>query len=192
MRAASWARSDRKATILDAAITVFGRLGFRKTSIDDLTQAAQISKQGLYLHFPSKEEVFLAAMKKYLDDGLSLVEQALSSPEPSLVERLCEAMDAWFGRHLVTFAPEAFDVIEAGNRLSASSTNEYASAFKNRIAKAIANSSEFKRSRNVCSTRELAEVLFLCGLTWKEGRLSRLEFRGRLNLCVRACCQLKS
>src|SRR5262245_4475986 len=121
MREAPVIRSDRKDTILDAAITVFGRLGFRKTSIDDLTQAAQISKQGLYLHFSSKEEVFLAAMKKYLDDGLSLVQQALDIPGASLAERLREAMDAWFGRHLVTFTPESFDVIEAGNRLSASS-----------------------------------------------------------------------
>jgi len=192
MSATSSIQSDRKATILDAAITVFGRLGFRKTSIDDLTHAAQISRQGLYLHFSSKEAVFLAALNKYLDDGLTLVEQSLSSPGASLVERLCGAMDAWFGRHLVTFAPEAFDVIEAGNRLSASTTNEYIAAFQTRITRAIADSTEFKRSGNVCSAREIAQVLFLCGLTWKEGRLSRLEFRSRLNLCVRACCQMKS
>jgi AcrR family transcriptional regulator len=192
MRETSTVRSDRRAIILEAAMTVFGRLGFRKTSIEDLTQAAQISKQGLYLHFSSKEEVFIAALKKYLDDGLALVEQALSRPASPLVERLCEAMDSWFGRHLATFTPQAFDVIEAGNRLSASATNEYASAFKSRITKAMADSSEFKRSGNVCSARELGEVLFLCGLTWKEGRLSRAEFRSRLKLCVRACCQLES
>jgi TetR/AcrR family transcriptional regulator, regulator of autoinduction and epiphytic fitness len=185
-------RSSRRANILDAAITVFGRLGFRKTSLEDLTQAAQISKQGLYLHFSSKEEVFLAALQKYLDDGLRLVDDALGRPDTSLFERLGDALDAWFGRHLVTFAPEALDVIEAGNRLSATGTNEYVLAFQTRLTKAIAGSAEFKRSRNVGSAKEMTEVLFLCGLSWKEGRLSRLEFRNRLNLCIRVCCQVKS
>ena len=64
----------RRDTILDAAIREFGQRGYRKTSIEDLASAAQISKQGLYLHFAGKNEVFVAAMQKYLRDGLALVD----------------------------------------------------------------------------------------------------------------------
>jgi len=64
---------DKKELILNAAIPVFGKSGFKKTSIEDLADAAAISKQGLYLHFSSKEEIFQAAMQKYLEDGLNLV-----------------------------------------------------------------------------------------------------------------------
>ena len=55
MATASAARENRRNTLLDAAIIVFGRLGFRKAFVDDLAEAAHISKQGLYLHFSSKE-----------------------------------------------------------------------------------------------------------------------------------------
>ena len=56
---------DKKELILNAAIRVFGKSGFKKTSIEDLADAADISKQGLYLHFSSKEEIFQAAIQKY-------------------------------------------------------------------------------------------------------------------------------
>ena len=183
--------SFRKILILDAAIPVFGRFGFRKTSVDDLAAAAQISRQGLYLHFASKEEIFLAAMRKYLDDGLELVQQELARPERSLFDRLLGAMDAWFGRHLVTFNADSFDVIETGNRLSGSQVEEYKSAFQGRLTKALAECAEFKRSRNLCTPKEISQVLFLCGLTWKEGHASRADFLKKIGLCIRACCQVE-
>ena len=55
-------RLTKDQTILRAVIPVFGRLGFRKAAMDDLAEAAGLSKQGLYLHFASKEEIFVAAM----------------------------------------------------------------------------------------------------------------------------------
>lgn len=180
----------RRAAILDAAIPVFGRFGFRKTSVDDLAGAARLSKQGLYLHFSGKEELFLAAMQKYLDDGLAQVRRELERPDAPLYRRLLAAMDAWFGRHLVTFSPASFDVIEAGDRLSAERIEACKTAFQALLAKALAESPEFRRAGNACSPREVAQVLFLCGLSWKEGHASRAGFMKKIGLCIRACCQL--
>ena len=182
---------DRKELILNAAIPVFGKLGFKKTSIEDLADAADISKQGLYLHFSSKEEIFQAAMQKYLEDGLNLVQQELDKADTALLQRLMGAMDAWFGRHLVTFTPRWFDVIEAGERLSGSQIEEFKVALKEKLAKAIARSFEFKNARNVCTPKEISEVLFLFGLTWKEGNPSRADFMKKVNTCIRACCQIE-
>src|SRR6201982_60680 len=78
---------DKKELILNAAIPVFGKSGFKKTSIEDLADAADISKQGLYLHFSSKEEIFKAAMQKYLKDGLDLGQQELHKPDTGLFQR---------------------------------------------------------------------------------------------------------
>jgi AcrR family transcriptional regulator len=50
--------NDRRAAILDAATAVFLRYGYKKTSMDDLARAAGLSRQGLYLHFATKEELF--------------------------------------------------------------------------------------------------------------------------------------
>jgi AcrR family transcriptional regulator len=184
--------SPRRDQILAAAVTVFGQFGFRKTSMDNLAAAAHLSKQGLYLHFPSKEAVFLEAMQKYMDDGLTLVHEELSRPDTALFKRLVNAMDAWFGRHFVTFSPASFDVIEAGQHLSATRVEEYKAAFQAKLARALAESSEFKRSRNTSTPREIAQVLFICGLTWKDGHASRADFMKKIAVCVRVCCQVES
>jgi TetR/AcrR family transcriptional regulator of autoinduction and epiphytic fitness len=185
------AGARKRELILDAAIPVFGRFGFKKTSIDDLAEAAEISKQGLYLHFPGKEALFVAAMQKYLDDGLGLVRQALAEPGASLFTRLLGAMDAWFGRHYATFVPASLDVIETGNRMSGAQVDKSKAMFRAALAKALADSTEFQGTANVCSPKEIAEVLFLCGLTWKEGHVSRADFMKKIALCIRTCCQLE-
>lgn len=182
--------SSRQDDILRAALPVFGRFGFRKTSMEDLAAAAGLSKQGLYLHFASKEDIFVAAMQRYLDDGLDLVDAQLGRDGRSLLDRLCGAMDAWFGRHIETFAPASFDVIETGDRLSAEAIEGYKTAFRTRLAKALSQPGALPQG-NACTPRELAEVLFRFGLTWKEGRQSRAAFGRQIRLCVAACCQLR-
>lgn len=184
--------ANRRDAILNATVSVFGRHGFRKTSIDDIAEAAGISKQGLYLHFSGKDEIFLAAMHKYLADGLILVDAALTAPGRPLYSRLMAAMDAWFGRHLATFTPKSFDVIEAGDRLSAEEIDRYKAAFQLRVATALAEAPEFQKTGNICTPAEVAAVLFHYGLIWKEGRPSRAEFIDKASLCVRACCQLNA
>jgi AcrR family transcriptional regulator len=180
--------SQKREAFLDSAIGVFARFGFKRTSVEDLAQAAELSKQGLYLHFASKEEIYLAAMQKYVDDGLRMVREELARPDASLSDRLEGAMDAWFGRALATFNPRFLDLREALYRLSPDRIDKPNAAFLAELAKAIANSREFKKT-NMCTPQEIAQVLFQFGLTWKEGQKSRAEFMKTVALCIRACCQ---
>jgi TetR/AcrR family transcriptional regulator, regulator of autoinduction and epiphytic fitness len=180
--------SRKREAVLVSAIGVFGQFGFKKTSVDDLAKAAGLSKQGLYLHFASKEEIFLAAIHRYWEDGLRMVREELARPDVSLADRLEGAMDAWFGRHLATFTRQSLDVIEVVNRLSPDGSDKCKSAVRTELAKAIANSREFKKT-NMCTPREIAQVLFQFGLTWKEEQSSRTEFMKKVALCIRACCQ---
>ncbi len=48
---------ERRTAILDAAQSVFGQRGYHGTSIDDVAQAAGISKGLIYEHFDSKREL---------------------------------------------------------------------------------------------------------------------------------------
>jgi len=182
--------AQRRDLILSAAITVFGKYGFRKVSVEDLAEAARISKQGLYLYFQSKQELFLAAIQRYLDEGLVLVQAELDKPETPLLERLTGAMDAWFGRHLTTFSKDSLDVIETENALAAEEVRQYKTVFKAKLAKAISESPEYCKQKNACTPNEISQVLLTCGLTWKEGDASRAEFTKAMRLCIRACCQI--
>jgi AcrR family transcriptional regulator len=49
---------DRKEVIADEFQKHFNHFGFKKTSVDEVARALQISKKTIYQHFNSKEEIF--------------------------------------------------------------------------------------------------------------------------------------
>jgi AcrR family transcriptional regulator len=54
----------RSGSILEAARTIFARKGFELTTVDDVAEAAGVAKGTLYLYFPSKREIYLAALRR--------------------------------------------------------------------------------------------------------------------------------
>jgi AcrR family transcriptional regulator len=59
----------RRRAILDAARTVFARQGYSSTVVEDIARQADIAKGTLYLYFPSKEQIYMAAL---LEDAQQL------------------------------------------------------------------------------------------------------------------------
>src|ERR1700684_4142504 len=92
--------SARQAHVLETALTVFLRHGFKKTSMEDIAKAASISRQGIYLHFKDKDAIFRASILKTLDDGLQAANRILDDDRLVLEEKLLKALDEWFGRHV--------------------------------------------------------------------------------------------
>lgn len=85
--------TDRRADILDAALGQFARYGLRKTSMDDVARAADLSRPGLYLHFPSKEALFVATLEHLLARTMAAVDAALAADRPWL-DRIVDALAA--------------------------------------------------------------------------------------------------
>src|ERR1700686_3697420 len=56
------ANGQRRSAILQAARTVFASQGYANTVVEDIATAAGIAKGTLYLYFPSKEQIYLAAL----------------------------------------------------------------------------------------------------------------------------------
>jgi len=53
-----------KETIIKAAVKNFGKYGYANTKMDDIAEAANVSKGTLYLYFPNKEEMFQYGCKQ--------------------------------------------------------------------------------------------------------------------------------
>ena len=68
-------RDAKKEAVFDAAYDVFSKYGFRRTSMNDIAQAAGMSRPALYLLFDNKENLFreLAAdrQNQAIDDACS-------------------------------------------------------------------------------------------------------------------------
>lgn len=58
---------ERKQEILDAAIRVFARKGYEKTSITDIAKEINVSQGLCYRYFTSKEEMYDAAIDEYAE-----------------------------------------------------------------------------------------------------------------------------
>lgn len=72
---------DRYQRILDAALQVFSRSSYRDASVDDIAGAARTSKGGVYFHFPNKEAIFLALLKRTATRLLEKIEEATTSTD---------------------------------------------------------------------------------------------------------------
>ena len=57
--------------ILDAAMLVFRRQGFRRSSIEQVAEAAGLTRQALYHHFKSKEALFRAVIERLYEAALA-------------------------------------------------------------------------------------------------------------------------
>jgi AcrR family transcriptional regulator len=57
--------------ILDAAMLVFLRHGFRRSSIEQAAEAAGLTRQALYHHFKSKEALFRAVIERLHENALA-------------------------------------------------------------------------------------------------------------------------
>ena len=88
--------SAKPNAIVLAALELFTRYGYRKTSIDDIAQAAQVAKRTVYLHFENKAAVFLAILE-YLGDQVQQRCAAAERAAGTAVDRLTGLLDAYFG-----------------------------------------------------------------------------------------------
>src|SRR5260370_42687133 len=88
----------RQAAVLDAAVGVFARYGYRKTSMDEVARAAGVARQGLYLQFANKAELFRKAVEQSLNSQLNAPVAALSRRAGGLGRRDVAAWDAWAAR----------------------------------------------------------------------------------------------
>ncbi len=79
----------RRTEILSAALKVFGKKGFADTRMEDVAAEAQIAKGTLYLYFPSKSEIYSAAVVHAMDKLSDLAQERLAG-----VEGLCNRLSA--------------------------------------------------------------------------------------------------
>ena len=96
----------RREEILDAAVKLFARHGFTETDTQVLADKLQVGKGTLYRYFPSKEELFLAAVDRVMRQMRHTVDAVIEDVEDPL-QRIALAI-----RTFLTFVSEHPDFVE--------------------------------------------------------------------------------
>ncbi|HLZ02215.1 MAG TPA: helix-turn-helix domain-containing protein [Bradyrhizobium sp.] len=75
------AKAPPQDRILDAAVRVFRRHGFRRSSIEQAAEEAHLTRQALYHHFDSKEALFRAVIERLYENALAAETAAARAAE---------------------------------------------------------------------------------------------------------------
>ncbi len=93
MEAAAQRKTDRRESIIDAAMGCFARHGYRRTSMDEVAKEAGISRAALYLYFPNKEALFRALCES-VHEKLGAAAEVAATRKGSFEEKLTGVFNA--------------------------------------------------------------------------------------------------
>jgi AcrR family transcriptional regulator len=84
---------SKKDRIAEGALTAFARYGYSETTMDTISEMAQVAKGTLYYHFTTKEELFLYVIEKGVKMLIDSVTGAVQDRHLSADERLERVLD---------------------------------------------------------------------------------------------------
>jgi AcrR family transcriptional regulator len=87
-----------RQALIQAARTLFGERGYAATPLDEITNAANVTKGALYHHFDGKQELFAAVYEQVKREVSERAATAFLEPDPWL--DLCAGCEAMLDAHL--------------------------------------------------------------------------------------------
>jgi len=135
-------QSKPQDRILDAALRVFRRHGFRRSSIEQVAEAAGLTRQALYHHFQSKEALFRAVIEQLYETALAAEIAAANAAEKAqanLADILVAQVDARLRYLIGSFdgSPHIEELFSEHLALGLDLYQKYAAAFAAQVAATV-------------------------------------------------------
>jgi AcrR family transcriptional regulator len=119
-------KDERRARIMTAAARVFAERGYEAASLDEIAEAAGISKPVIYDHFESKRELHISLLESHSQEALAFLAERVVGGS-TVEEQLARGFDAFleyvethpYAWRLVFHDPMAADaaIVEAHERI---------------------------------------------------------------------------
>ena len=162
-------REERRRQLLSAAQEVFVSKGFHGAVMDDIADAAHVSKPVLYQHFPGKRELYLALLENHLGTLTEFLTSALNSTTDNKL-RVRETMRAYFRfvaqdsqGHRLVFESDLTNDLEVSARIE-----EFNARFASSIAGVIAEDTKLSPLEATLLGRALAGMAQVSARYWLE------------------------
>jgi len=150
----------KKDKILAAALDVFVRYGYKRVTMNDIAEAAGISRPALYLVFESKEDIFKSVYLHWVKGTLTEIEgkiASLKTPE----EKLRAAFELWtvlpFER--MRTSSEVAELLESTFGFAQDSVDQGYRSFEKIIVPVLRSHSRFRNPKPKVSAEKTAHVL---------------------------------
>ena len=162
-------REERRRQLLSAAQEVFVTHGFHGAAMDEIADAAHVSKPVLYQHFPGKRELYMALLDNHLNTLTEFLDTALKSTTDNKL-RVRETMRAYFRfvaqdsqGHRMVFESDLTSDAEVSARIE-----EFNARFANSIAGVIAEDTKLSPLEATLLGRALAGMAQVSARYWLE------------------------
>ncbi|CCD93353.1 putative Transcriptional regulator, TetR family [Bradyrhizobium sp. ORS 375] len=160
------AKAPPQDRILDAAMRVFRRHGFRRSSIEQAAEEAGLTRQALYHHFASKEALFRAVIERLYEQGLAAEIAAAQAAEDAGLE-LADILVAEIGARMQSMlaslrdSPHAEELFSEHLAQARDLYQSYSSRFAGEIAATITRVCRRRKLKleSGISVRELARCV---------------------------------
>lgn len=182
---------ERRTALLQAAVAVFARYGYRKASMDEVARAAGLSRQGLYLHFPTKEALFREVVEWLLKRSLAAAQAVLTDETRPLEERLVGAFDAMYGHYIESLGatPHLAELFETSARLVGPLIKQQECSFRGAVTDLLSRAGLGRLWAGAgLSAPDLAETLEAVAYGLKHRIGSRADYLLRIGRAVRLVC----
>ena len=181
----------KRHSIIQAASEQFKQYGYRKTSMDDISQRLGISRPSLYSYFENKDEIFRSVSLSIHEKALTRAQNHLfdgnGSNAPALALRVENALLA---RHspfqkAVTESPHGNELFDDYSRLCGDIVVDSHARFQALLASALnaaAKAAEVNLKQAGTTGKAAAEVLNLGAAGLKHGAPDLATFKKRLHI----------
>jgi AcrR family transcriptional regulator len=107
--------SSRPQQVINAAIEVFLRYGYVRTTMADIAKAAGLTRPTLYLSFPDKESIFRAVVETMVETKFTAIRDGVAR-RSGLDAQLQFACETWGaeGFEMALANPDAKDMFDIG------------------------------------------------------------------------------
>lgn len=154
--------------------------------MDEVARRAGISRQGLYLHFATKDALFKATIEHLHETSVGNARAALSVPDVPLEQSLFEAFESLVGDALVSQLDE---VLESAERLTGRTAADLEGAIIVEFARALRetpHASPWRRHGD--SPEAVATLLYATSAGLKRIASSVDEYLTLIRQAIRLVC----
>ncbi len=174
-------KNKNEEKIIQAARSVFLKFGYKRVTMNDIAEAAEMSRPNVYLSFPNKESVFKALFKQIALQNLNDIRKSLadiSSPK----KQLQFAFEIWLTRpyELVKKTPDFEELLYSRHEFCRQISEEVGTLFEAELVNILKPLLKTNKS-NTLSAKKIARILRSAARGFKETAQSTNELRQMMN-----------
>ncbi len=173
-----------KPKILEAAMAVFMRHGFKKVTMNDIAVEAGISRPAIYVFFKNKREIFKNVVVEFFNQATSAIRSGLANLE-TVEEKLRFAFDVWCIRPAMEaeISPYALELTETFEQYAEKQHQEGLLQFEQILESIFAPHAKVLASYGI-TPHGVAHVLSVSGNGFKQQYKKPDELKEQINILI--------